>query len=218
MVRQELWAPGKLPESTSNDLASPARGREYIARTLVPMPESEIRASRVFGPDGRFRRPRTAERILRAVANVVEHPGYEKLRDPVLAIYAVAATPVQLVPRYRHRYEGVIERPAKPSIRCLNHGSPPPRRSVSASGVLCLTRELSSSTGQAITCSFSPGLGARDEGLLGSSLMRHQPTGTRARNRNGAIASMSSPPPLNTMTSSLSGTTATRCPPRPTAS
>jgi pimeloyl-ACP methyl ester carboxylesterase len=94
-----------LPGPTSTDLASPARVREYVARTLIPMPESEIRATRVFGPDGRFRRPRTPDRILRAVANMVEHPGYETLRHPVLAIYAVAATPVQLVPRYRDRYE-----------------------------------------------------------------------------------------------------------------
>ena len=69
------------------------------------MPESEIRASRVFHPDGRFFRPVTPDRILGAVANIVEHPNYESIRAPVLAIYAVPRTAVQLIPRYKNRYE-----------------------------------------------------------------------------------------------------------------
>jgi pimeloyl-ACP methyl ester carboxylesterase len=64
------------------------------------MPESEIRATRVFGPDGQFLRPVTPERILRAVAAMVEHPDYESIHAQILAIYAVYETPAQLLPRY----------------------------------------------------------------------------------------------------------------------
>lgn len=86
-------------------LTSPAQVREYVARTVIRMPESEIRATRVFDGDGRFRRPRTPDRILHAVAQMVERPSYEGLRLPVLAIYAVPTTAVQLIPGYRASYQ-----------------------------------------------------------------------------------------------------------------
>jgi pimeloyl-ACP methyl ester carboxylesterase len=93
------------PEPTPSELASPAGVRAFVARTLILMPESEIRASRVFGPDGRFLRAATPDRILGAVANVVEHPNYESTRAPVLSIYAVPRTPVQLIPAHKTSYE-----------------------------------------------------------------------------------------------------------------
>ena len=76
------------PEPTPSELASPAGVRAFVARTVILMPESEIRASRVFRPDGRFLRLVTPDRILGAVANMVEHPNYESIRAPVLAIYS----------------------------------------------------------------------------------------------------------------------------------
>ena len=92
------------PEPTPSELASPAGVRAFVARTLIPMPESEIRATRVFHPDGRLLRPVTPDRILAAVASIVEHPDYESVRGPTLAIYAVPETPVQLIPGYKTRY------------------------------------------------------------------------------------------------------------------
>ena len=93
------------PEPTPSELASPLGVRAFVARTVIPMPESEIRATRVFHPDGRFVRPVTPHRILAAVASTVEHPNYESLRGPILAIYAVPRTPVQPIPGYRTGYE-----------------------------------------------------------------------------------------------------------------
>ncbi len=93
------------PEPTPSELASPAGVRAFVARTVILMPESEIRASRVFRPDGRLLRAATPDRILGAVANMVEHPNYESIRAPALAIYAVPRTPVQLIPRYTTGYE-----------------------------------------------------------------------------------------------------------------
>lgn len=92
----------KLPPypPTSEDLRSPQALCNFVARTEIPMPESEIRATRVFGPDGRFVRPVTPDWILRAVAKIVEHPDYAAIHKPLLAIYAVYDTPAQFAPRY----------------------------------------------------------------------------------------------------------------------
>lgn len=92
----------KLPPSppAAQESGSPESVRALVARTEILMPESEIRATRVFGPDGQLLRPVTPERILRAVAIMVEHPDYESIRAQILAIYAVYKTPAQLVPRY----------------------------------------------------------------------------------------------------------------------
>jgi len=93
----------KLPPSSKPapaELASPTAVRALVARTAILMPESEIRATRVFGPDGRFLRPVTPDWILSAVAKMVEHPNYDSIRARMLAIYAVPKTPAQLVPRY----------------------------------------------------------------------------------------------------------------------
>jgi len=103
-----------LPEPPPAQLSSPARVREYVERTTILMPESEIRATRVFSSDGRLVRSVTPDRILRALASAVEHPVYEKLRAPVLAIYAVPVTPGQLVPRYRQGYESGDEKVKAP--------------------------------------------------------------------------------------------------------
>ena len=103
-----------LPEPAPAQLSSPARVREHVGRTTILMPESEIRATRVFSSDGRLVRSMTPDRILRAVASAVEHPDYEKLQLPILAIYAVPITPGQLVPRYRQAYESGDERVKAP--------------------------------------------------------------------------------------------------------
>jgi non-heme chloroperoxidase len=92
----------KLPPSppAARESGSPESVRALVARMEILMPESEIRATRVFGPDGLFLRPVTPERILRAVATMVEHPDYESIRTELLAIYAVYKTPAQLIARY----------------------------------------------------------------------------------------------------------------------
>ena len=94
-----------LPAPGSTQLSSPERVREYVERVTIRMPESEIRATRIFAPDGRFVGPVTPDRILRALASAVEHPQFSRLRHPVLAIYAIPLTPGELVPRYRQPYE-----------------------------------------------------------------------------------------------------------------
>ncbi len=86
---------------TPDDLASPATVQAYVASVTILMPESEIRATRVFASDGRFLRYVTPDRISDAVAMMVEHPNYHSIRAPALAIFAVQEQTEQLLPRYR---------------------------------------------------------------------------------------------------------------------
>jgi len=92
----------KIPPAPSKDheSGSPQAVRAWVARTEILMPESEIRATRVFGTDGKLVRPVTPEPIVHAVARMVEHPDYRSIRAPMLAVYAVYETPAQLIARY----------------------------------------------------------------------------------------------------------------------
>lgn len=93
----------KLPPTPpdARESGSPEAVRALIARTEILMPESEIRATRIFGRDGLYLRPVTPECIVRAVATMVEHPDYGAIRAQILAIYAVYRTPTDLGPRYK---------------------------------------------------------------------------------------------------------------------
>ena len=88
------------PKPTPSDVASPKAFRSYLGRTEILMPESEIRATRVFGPDGQYLRLGTPDAILASVARIVEHPDYAAIQARMLAIYAVYTNPAQLLPRY----------------------------------------------------------------------------------------------------------------------
>ena len=92
----------KIPASSaSHEFGSPEAIRATVARNEILMPESNIRATRVFGNNGQFVQPVTPDAILHAVAKMVEHPDYRSIRSPMLAIYAVYERPEQLAPRYR---------------------------------------------------------------------------------------------------------------------
>ena len=89
------------PPPEARESGSPEAVRALIARTEILMPESEIRATRIFGPNGLYLRPVTPENIVRAVARMVEHPDYAAIRAQILAIYAVYRTPADLSARYK---------------------------------------------------------------------------------------------------------------------
>ena len=118
----------KLPEPPSpllSDLASPAALQRHLARASVPMPESEIRATRVFTRQGRFVRSVTPARISAAVANMVEDPAYEW--DPRSSFGDLRAstdggrTGPALPSPVRHRGSGNT-RGARPHLRHLAGG------------------------------------------------------------------------------------------------
>lgn len=91
----------RLPPQPEPTRATAEELRAFIARTEVLMPEAEIRATRVFGGDGGYIRPVTPDWILADVAHMVEHPSYNLVRAPMLALYSVYTDPSQLAPRYK---------------------------------------------------------------------------------------------------------------------
>jgi non-heme chloroperoxidase len=99
--RLEGRFPKLPPPPEARESGSPEAVRALVARTEILMPESEIRATRIFGPDGQYVRPVTPENVVLAVARMVEHPDYAQIRAPILAIYAVYRTPADLSPRYK---------------------------------------------------------------------------------------------------------------------
>jgi non-heme chloroperoxidase len=84
------------PPPEARESGSPEAIRALLARTEILMPESEIRATRIFGLDGQYVRPVTPENVVLAVARMVEHPDYAEIRAPILAIYTVYRTPGDL--------------------------------------------------------------------------------------------------------------------------
>lgn len=89
--------PHPLEQPSTDDLASPEALTRYIWKTECPgMPEAEVRATRVFAADGHFDHAVTSDEIVRKVAGMVEHPSYDQIHSPALAIYAVKKTPAQL--------------------------------------------------------------------------------------------------------------------------
>lgn len=92
----------KIPPRTSHEMeaVTPDAIRASVARSEILMPEGEIRATRIFGRDGRFIRPVTPDWIAHAVAVMVEHPNYAAVHVPILAIYAVYENPADLIRRY----------------------------------------------------------------------------------------------------------------------
>ena len=93
--------PHPLDRPIGSDLSSPRAVTAYIRRTECPdFPEADVRATRIFAPDGHFVRAITPPAILTKVAAAVQRPSYEKIAAPALAIYAVKKTPQQMFPAY----------------------------------------------------------------------------------------------------------------------
>jgi non-heme chloroperoxidase len=92
----------KIPRPPAQDVTAVTPGaiRASVARSEIRMPEGEIRATRIFGRDGRFIRSVTPDWIAHAVAVMLEHPNYAAVHAPILSIYAVYEKPPDLIRRY----------------------------------------------------------------------------------------------------------------------
>jgi thimet oligopeptidase len=91
-----LAPPPPPPPMTAADSASPASVRAYYSRMGTPLPESEIRATQLFGTDGRVQRFLTPDSVTGAIARSVEPPAHAKIKAPALAIYPVHDSAAQL--------------------------------------------------------------------------------------------------------------------------
>jgi pimeloyl-ACP methyl ester carboxylesterase len=110
------------PRPSDVDLSSPAALRAYTARVEVLLPESEIRANRVFGEDGRFVRQVTSMETAQAIARSIEAPAYSRVRTRALAIYAV---PLPATPEGFFTYYPLLDAPRRDRLRSFLERSAP---------------------------------------------------------------------------------------------
>lgn len=86
--------------SVFNEAGPPEQVRLAVAVTEALLPQSEISATRVFGPNGQYERPVTPDWIERDIAKMVERPSYASIHTPMLAIYANPRNPSQQFASY----------------------------------------------------------------------------------------------------------------------
>lgn len=79
--------PPMLP-MTAADSATPAAVLAYASKLGQPLPEADLRATNVFGPDGRLEREVTPGTIVGAIMKGFEPPPYRRVRAEALAFYA----------------------------------------------------------------------------------------------------------------------------------
>lgn len=115
----------KLPPSppAARESGSPESVRALVAQTEILMPESEIRATRVFGPDGLFPRPVTPERILRAVPRWWNIP----ITNPSMRRYLPSMRFTRLRPSFSPVTTLRIEKRGRLSNKCSTCGSHLPK-------------------------------------------------------------------------------------------
>jgi pimeloyl-ACP methyl ester carboxylesterase len=82
-----------LPTITAADSASPAAIQALSARLGQPVPEAEVRATLVFGSNGRPDRDVTPASVFGAIMKGLEEPPYSRVRAPALAFYARYESP-----------------------------------------------------------------------------------------------------------------------------
>jgi non-heme chloroperoxidase len=82
-----------LPAISAADSASPAAIAALSAVLGQPVPEAEIRASIVFGRDGRPERDVTSPTVYGAIMKGLEKPPYSRVKAAALAFYAQYESP-----------------------------------------------------------------------------------------------------------------------------
>jgi non-heme chloroperoxidase len=82
-----------LPTITAADSASPTAIQALSALLGQPIPEAEIRATIIFGRNGRPERDVTPAWVFGAIMKGLEEPPYSRVRAPALAFYALYESP-----------------------------------------------------------------------------------------------------------------------------
>ncbi|MEP6621610.1 MAG: alpha/beta hydrolase [bacterium] len=82
-----------LPAMTAADSASPAAVLAYASLLGQPLPEADLRATVVFGPNGRPVRDVTPGSTFGEIMKGLEHPPYSRVRAPALAFYSEYESP-----------------------------------------------------------------------------------------------------------------------------
>ena len=94
--------PPKTPQPTTEQLASAAGFTSYVGllNGVSNYPEADILATNVFDKSGKYQRSKTPPNVATAFATSAtkEHPPYDQLSVPVLAIYTVPDSVTDMFP------------------------------------------------------------------------------------------------------------------------
>jgi pimeloyl-ACP methyl ester carboxylesterase len=86
-----------LPRMTAADSASPAAVRAFFRSTMGGLlPEAEVRAQAVFGPDGRLQGTGPGANAVPRILMGTESSDFRHIAAPTLGLFAVAAGPAAL--------------------------------------------------------------------------------------------------------------------------
>lgn len=98
---EERFSAPPPPPPTAADSASPAAVRGYFERIYgIGLPEADLRAVAVFDASGKWQRDVTPDSVSAAIFGSVDHPEYEQIRAPALALYAVKDSVHQVFPSW----------------------------------------------------------------------------------------------------------------------
>jgi pimeloyl-ACP methyl ester carboxylesterase/quercetin dioxygenase-like cupin family protein len=90
------------PQMTAADSASPPAVAAFLRRQPLvgPVPESEVRASNVFGPNGRLMAPAPGDIAFPKVLVGTERPDFHLISEPALGIFSVYHGPAAVLSNY----------------------------------------------------------------------------------------------------------------------
>ena len=91
----------EFPKPNAEDSSSFLRYKKFmVSQSGVSLPDEEIKQTSIFSKEGRYVKDVTADSIGGALFVSVEHPDYNQIKCPALAIYAVSDSIIQLAPFY----------------------------------------------------------------------------------------------------------------------
>jgi pimeloyl-ACP methyl ester carboxylesterase len=91
----------EFPKANMNDSSSFLNYKKFMTvQSGVILPDEEIRQIFIFSKDGRYIKDVTADSIGGALFTSVEHPNYNQIKCPALAIYALNDSIIQFAPFY----------------------------------------------------------------------------------------------------------------------
>jgi pimeloyl-ACP methyl ester carboxylesterase len=90
-----------IPNPTTNDSASLSNFKNFVSRVYgVSFPDDELKNTRVFAKDGKYEKEVTPGFVQGLIIKGVQHPNYQGIECPALAIYAAPTSVTQLFPFY----------------------------------------------------------------------------------------------------------------------
>jgi non-heme chloroperoxidase len=91
-----------FPNPTTTDSASIPNFKRFVARVYgVSFPDDELKNTQVFAKDGKYEKGVTPDFVQGLVIKGLQHPNYQGIECPALAIYAIPSSVAQLFPFYK---------------------------------------------------------------------------------------------------------------------